>query len=226
MDERLPPPWHHLITGIPQSAIDKLMDWKVACTREATAFFVPFEQPLPNYVCTLEYFSLPDSATSNDIVETIVKHTLRVSSGFYDYLSGEGLKYNDICTTIESFYVTSLRLSLSATTRQTVWNVYCGSPPSLTLDGFFRWANIIHSLEFFSEDYGIRVVRLGDKQFKCIGCKGVDHPTGLCPFPQLPGWLGPTTACVESLSPHTPTNSTVRNRNNDPASRRGRPFRG
>ncbi|KAJ7833712.1 hypothetical protein B0H14DRAFT_3462528 [Mycena olivaceomarginata] len=31
-------------------------------------------------------------------------------------------------------------------------------------------------------------------------CPSINHPTGLCPFPRLPGWLGPTPDTITALA--------------------------
>lgn len=37
------------------------------------------------------------------------------------------------------------------------------------------------------------------RAFRCRICPGIDHPTPLCPLPELPGWLGPTPATIAAL---------------------------
>jgi len=207
-DERLPPPWHYLISGISQQNLDKLVAWQVLSTPDITVFIVPFTQPLPNYICTLENFPLPDTPNSSAKVAQIVKSTLHRAPDIGDLLTAEGVDYADAYKAIESFAVTSFRVSISATKKQTLWNVYCMKPPQIALDKFFRWAKAIRRLEFFSEDFGVGVARTGDRQFQCVGCKAVDHPTAFCPFPLIPGWCGPVA----------PTDNTLSASNNSPPS--------
>jgi len=220
-DERYPPPWHYLISGISQEAIDKLVDWQVFSTTDITAFVVASTQPLPNYICTLENFPLPDSPGSNTKVTEIVKSTLHRAPDVGDLLAAEGVDYATAYRAIESFAVASFRVAVSATKKQTLWNVYCTQPPPIPLDKFFKWAKVIHRLEFFSEDFGVGVARTGDKQFKCIGCKAVDHPTGFCPYPLLPGWRGPSAPTDNTLSPGS-SRTSAQPRAHETPSRRGR----
>ncbi|KAJ7696159.1 hypothetical protein B0H14DRAFT_3529851 [Mycena olivaceomarginata] len=37
------------------------------------------------------------------------------------------------------------------------------------------------------------------RAFKCRICPAIDHPTPLCPLPDLPGWLGPTLTTITAL---------------------------
>ena len=49
--------------------------------------------------------------------------------------------------------------------------------------------NILASQEYHSTIVGQGSVR--PRPFNCKVCHGVDHPSGLCPFPNIPGWKGP-----------------------------------
>ncbi|KAJ6556301.1 hypothetical protein B0H19DRAFT_1071415 [Mycena capillaripes] len=37
------------------------------------------------------------------------------------------------------------------------------------------------------------------RAFRCHLCPSIAHPTDFCPFPALPGWLGPTLATIRDL---------------------------
>lgn len=73
--ERLPPPYHFLISGIPQTAITRLTGLGVCSSPDITCFFIPYTQPLPNYICTLERFTYPDCEESNTEIAMLVKQT-------------------------------------------------------------------------------------------------------------------------------------------------------
>ncbi|KAF8271711.1 hypothetical protein EI94DRAFT_515900 [Lactarius quietus] len=46
--------------------------------------------------------------------------------------------------------------------------------------------------------------------FHCGVCRGVDHPTGLCPFPDIEGWNGPTKRrIIENSRPRGQPRSTT-----------------
>jgi hypothetical protein len=87
--------------------------------------------------------------------------------------------------------------------KETVWNVYFESPPNFTLKQYFDWTNLLRTFFYISEDYGYGTAHQDD-QFMCVGCKSFDHPTGLCPFPKILGWFGPTIT--------EDTNATLDNR--------------
>ncbi|KAJ7840807.1 hypothetical protein B0H14DRAFT_3695225 [Mycena olivaceomarginata] len=38
------------------------------------------------------------------------------------------------------------------------------------------------------------------RSYQCYICPSINHPTSLCPFPRLPGWLGPTLDTITALA--------------------------
>ncbi|KAG2097015.1 uncharacterized protein F5147DRAFT_816933 [Suillus discolor] len=133
--ERLPPPWHFLISGIPPEAIERLLRLQVCSSPEVSCFFVPFEQPLPTYAFTLENFSFPDSESTNKVIAEIVKDTIRSNPDVLHFIH-KNIPSPDAeaaLHTIESVRVTSLTLAHFKSVKETVWNIYFDSPPALTL---------------------------------------------------------------------------------------------
>ncbi|KAI6154497.1 hypothetical protein EDD17DRAFT_1764752 [Pisolithus thermaeus] len=191
--EKLPPPWHYLISNIPQSLVDFLGRQVVVSTPDVMCFFLPFDPPLQMYLCTLENFALPCTTQANNVIAEVVKATLLCDREGISFIE-EQLENPDTGAAeraIKSIYASSFTIALSPTKKKTLWNVYCHSPPDLSLPDFFAWACKVRSTEFIMEDYGRGTAQIGDKQLICFGCKSLDHPTGLCPFTSLSGWLGP-----------------------------------
>jgi hypothetical protein len=205
LEERFPPPYHFLISGIPPEVIAKLLALRVCSCSEVSCFFVPFDQPPPNYAFTVENFTFPDSEASNLAIAEIVRQELRASPDLLQLIHAH-LPSPDAeaaIRTIDSIRVSSLNIATSKTVSYTVWNVYIDSPPNLPLNEYFSWLRRVRGLQFESEDYGTGLIRSDDKQFMCVGCKSFDHATGLCPFPKLPGWFGPSTTIPDDLSSAT-----------------------
>ncbi|KAI5991387.1 hypothetical protein EDD15DRAFT_2197387 [Pisolithus albus] len=170
--EKLPPPWHYLISNIPQSLADFLGRQVVVSTPDVTCFFLPFDPPLPTYLCTLENFALPCTTEANNTVAEVVKATLLCDH--------EGISF--IEERLENPGTSAVERAIN--------------PPDLSLPDFFTWACKVRCTEFIMEDYGRGTAHIGDKQLICLCCKSLDHPTGLCPFTSLSGWLGPASQSV------------------------------
>ena len=161
---------------------------------------LPLPLPIQTYICTLENFALSATAEANVIVADLVKSTLLNDQETVSFIE-ERMKHpipGAAEKAILSIYAQSFSIALSSTKKKALWNVYCRTPPELSFSDFLTWANKIRSTEFISEDYGRGTVCTGDKQFTCFGCKSLDHPAGLCPFTELPGWFSPTARSAES----------------------------
>ncbi|KAG1859491.1 hypothetical protein C8R48DRAFT_674022 [Suillus tomentosus] len=194
--------WHLLISGLSVEATELLTSLAVCTTADVTCFFVPFKQPLPTYICTIENLTFQDSARSNLLIAELVQKTLQENTEVSDFINSHVIAptAKTAQKVIYSIQVSSLNIATSRSSMLTVWNIYCDAP-RFSLEDYYLWSALIRGLRFPSDNYGTGVPRLQDKQFTCTGCKSFDHPTGLCPFPATPGWLGPTNAVTkEDLS--------------------------
>ncbi|KAG1882492.1 hypothetical protein F4604DRAFT_1921682 [Suillus subluteus] len=191
--KRLPPPWHFLVSDIPPEVIERLICLQVCSSPEISCFFIPFKQPLPTYAFTLENFSFPDSESTNKVITEIIKDTIHSNPEILQFIH-DNIPFPNAeaaLRTVKSVKVSSLILAHSKTVKETVWNIYFESPPAFTLKQYFNWTNLLQTFFYISEDYGYGIA-CQDAQFTCVGCKSFDHPTGLCPFPKIPGWFGPS----------------------------------
>ena len=136
----LPPPYHLLISGLEDDIIKVLINMGTCSTKDLTCFFVPFEQPLPSYVGTLENFSYPDSENSNYAITEIIKSTLTATPDILTFIH-DNIPFpnaNAALKAIDSICVTSLRVTTSKSGKCTIWNVYCDSPPNFNLETYYN----------------------------------------------------------------------------------------
>ncbi|KAJ7124564.1 hypothetical protein C8R43DRAFT_1147227 [Mycena crocata] len=99
---------------------------------------------------------------------------------------------------IESIDVRSQEIAIAGGQTDIIWNVYCSPPNSLGFFRFLEWCTAARSYTFDTARFGTGVPRMGREQLFYVGCKSYDHPTGLCPLPNVPGWFGPTIKSVSS----------------------------
>ncbi|KAG1879899.1 hypothetical protein F4604DRAFT_1679454 [Suillus subluteus] len=178
------------------------MDMGTCSSPEATCFFVPYNQPLPRYICTLEHFTFPDAEARNLAIAEIVKRTISADHSVSEFIH-KNIPSPDAeaaLRAINSICISSLNVSVARNTTHTVWNVHVDSPPNLSLKDYFEWTSRIRNLLFISEDYGSATVRTEERQFVCSGCKSFDHPMGLCLFPKIQGWFGPAASTADDSS--------------------------
>ncbi|KAH7903400.1 hypothetical protein BJ138DRAFT_1107709 [Hygrophoropsis aurantiaca] len=190
--ERLPPPYHFLLFGISQAEVMILVEQKVIASNGIALFFLPFIEPLPTYICTLENFTYPDSEWRNGQIARLVQSTLRQNNDVTSFVHSHipSADAGAAVLAINTIRITSLRINISATKTRTIWNVYCTSPPPFTLDDYFAWCSKIRRLKFHSEDFGTGEARLVENQ-----------PMAL-PFPKDLGMAQPACAKGGEQYPH------------------------
>ncbi|KAJ7577692.1 hypothetical protein C8J56DRAFT_1060867 [Mycena floridula] len=90
---------------------------------------------------------------------------------------------------VHSVEIRNIRINHSGGQPINAVNVYA-TFPFTSLSGFTELRRIITSLRFRTKMTGEG--RAIPAPFLCHICRGMDHPTGLCPFPSIPGWMGPS----------------------------------
>ncbi len=105
-------------------------------------------------------------------------------------------------------------------------NVFC-APPTYSVADYHVWAEYVRSIPIWSD---LNPISNFLRPVRCGGCAAADHPTFLCPFPLLPGWLGPAAGAPTIAGPvalliPTPPVGTGYGRGTPP-NRGGHPYRG
>lgn len=196
-------PWYFLVSGMSQQDTDKLISYEVISCEAGTIFILPFEQPTPSYIGTLAHFALDDSEDSNRVVEKAVRETLKTSAAVIDFYTKHAPKGGPTITeVIDSVRAAGLQLFQRGGKVSTVWNVYLENQPHFSFDIYLQWAVIIRQLEFPTEDRGTGTMQRKE-QLECRGCKSLEHPSGLCPFPKIPGWMGPADSGADQVEDFT-----------------------
>ncbi|KAJ7789702.1 hypothetical protein B0H14DRAFT_3502700 [Mycena olivaceomarginata] len=69
-------------------------------------------------------------------------------------------------------------------------------PPTNNRESWSQLRRLFGKLQIMTALYG--TARL-QRAFRCRIYPSIDHPTPLCPFPDLPDWLGPTPTTIAAL---------------------------
>ncbi|KAF9472506.1 hypothetical protein BDN70DRAFT_938136 [Pholiota conissans] len=192
-------PYHFLITGLSQMAVNMLIYMKVAASAECVAFFIPVTMQNSEYLGTIEglYFN----SAAADRVRTAVQNSLRTEGSTLTYLREHLPQDPEVANKlIDSITVEPIEIIDQGGDKVTVWNILC-TPPPLPHADYVTWMDKVRKLELLDK-YGGRGTFRVQRQFHCIACQSVSHPTGLCPFPLVKGWLGQpaTTSMAEDAS--------------------------
>ncbi|OBZ72437.1 hypothetical protein A0H81_07660 [Grifola frondosa] len=111
---------------------------------------------------------------------------------------------DDILASLE---VTVLDIKQKGGISTPIANVYINSPTE-SPESWYRWREHICDIRYTSLYDGTGTAQ---SNLLCTGCHGVDHPRGLCPYPSLPGWNGPTYTLADKKNAKSRGNAVVSN---------------
>ncbi|KAJ7239217.1 hypothetical protein B0H12DRAFT_1221956 [Mycena haematopus] len=194
LEERLPAPWHFLISSISAESLTRLTAQGVWSTPTISFFVFDYSMPLPRYIMTLQNFTVSDDPEGNKFVARVVAAKLKSIKEASEFLikhsAAEDAK--TAAETLDTIEVHSLEISLPGGGTDTIWNIYCSPPTSISFFDFLVWTKSARGIQYDTNYHGTGVARMGAAQLFCVGCKSYDHPTGLCPLPRIVGWFGPS----------------------------------
>lgn len=154
-----------------------------------TVFFVANSEFATEYVMTLGGMALEASAEANAQIRTMVVDSLRESIDIPPFLEDYWNQYPDNYSTpqvldaiVRSVTVRNVTITVNGTS-VTYFTIYMGSP-TWEEQGLEAWITLVRSLPY-SSIFGVAKVQ---PIFNCWLCKASDHPTGKCPYKDIPGW--------------------------------------
>jgi hypothetical protein len=180
----------YYIGGITEDQRDLLLHWDCWANPKMVFFIVPRGRFVSNFIMTLENAFLDDTDASIAKVTSTMMSTVMADARhiFEDFVNenhdavGPHWTTEDILDTIvanmevEPLQITERGASI------TLFNIYAASP---TKDGdaYDQWISLFRSRTY--EFYGVANAKY---PYTCGTCSGQDHPTGKCPYHDLPGW--------------------------------------
>ncbi|KAF9520229.1 hypothetical protein BS47DRAFT_1336224 [Hydnum rufescens UP504] len=209
-------PWGFLVADL--SPLDAAMLTN-QCTWscDAISFFaIPYKPDILTFVGTVMNLIGYDSSDSTEVTK-LVQDKL-CEPGPAHYLLMDLAPGNDplVRSTIDSLEAHPLELLGVGGVPQCAWNIYA-TPPFSDLTYHYCWCKAFSNCTFPTAFNGTGTVHCL-AHFSCLGCKSVDHPSGLCPYSSIQGWKGTplaapsraTTAVVNINDATTSFNSLPR----------------
>ncbi|KAF8059611.1 hypothetical protein FPV67DRAFT_1453852 [Lyophyllum atratum] len=194
---RFPSPFSFLVSGISQSAADELLDLHILSTDKASLIFDPFVPRNPRHLITIRGLTFRNTTEAAVEVADIVRRRLvatpEIASHIHDHLMIADA--GAVATAYASIQATSIEAALPKAQggKQLLWNIEW-DPPQVKLTNYFKLVHLVQDVKFPTTVRGTGLPLVSDLVFRCVGCKGISHPTPLCPLPDIPGWLGPRKA--------------------------------
>jgi hypothetical protein len=185
------PPYVFLVAKLSQTAADLLINKQCWSLPSITFFAIPFSPPAYPFICNIDHL-LYDESESAEVLKLVI-NTITNSGAARACISRYNGNPNAFDLILKSMRIEPLRIGLPTLegggTRLT-WNLYA-TPPSQNAKRNGEWRRTVASLTFVTALHGAGTANrpLGP----CSGCRSLDHPRGLCPFPLTDNWSDPPT---------------------------------
>lgn len=196
-------PTSFLIYNISDEHTHTLLERKVWSSKAITFRVAPFETTCPTFLFTIRGFT---TTAMNDVFEMVRRvwdsQTTKnfVSELLLDSPARErgkiGLEIEHLLTSMSL-----LRLDIKETgsTLHPRFNIYADCASFSDNKVWTKLRAFLFTTVYISAIQGRAT--LEKIPFRCSCCHGVDHPRGLCPFPNLQGWNGPKRDQISADSP-------------------------
>lgn len=202
ISKRTSPPWSLLVYKIPPEVKAAIEAQRVYSTPELTFFAYPFKYSNPRYIMSLTGFSTNDA---DDICEAVVERLCQndVYGLVEEFCERNPTLKNIGMDAIHDLMIQSMQLIPivhhgDGGIPYHVWELHL-TPPSNDWEEADRFRDSIRRIQFIDTKVGsARHYNISP----CTGCHSVNHPRGLCPFTNIPGWYGPTAEQMKNAD-HT-----------------------
>ncbi|PPR04413.1 hypothetical protein CVT24_013212 [Panaeolus cyanescens] len=184
-----------LAVGLDQKFKAELLERRVLATDTNAIFINPFHSKPTTFAFVLSGYPGTPNDTNNFKVASYIKAGLEQPETAPMILEFLAL-YNDnipanirqdpkasMAFIVDSVVADGFTLRTREGAENPTYRVYI-HPPTSNTEGHNLWINGLNKLKFRTP-LGTAHTR---PTFRCNLCKGLDHPTGLCPFPLTPGW--------------------------------------
>ena len=206
-----------LLTGMPVEVLEVLTAYRSFSTTQWQFQIHPYDPYFPDFLCTLEDFNpsflmnVPDSdkeilkiirrtLLSQPVVEVIANIVEAENHSALE--AGEEVPPLTLIMVLDSVRIAIQEEHLGGGIAKPVVNVYSPSPftrPVL----WSAWRDVFLRTEFRDAIAG---TGKHNTDRYCTGCHGVDHTSGLCPFPKIPGWHDHTPPTKNNNNSNHPNN--------------------
>ncbi|KAJ3791919.1 hypothetical protein GGU11DRAFT_750846 [Lentinula aff. detonsa] len=194
-------------TNLSGANIQTLLDRQVLNTSHGTFFVTPYNAPPSRFITNIEGFTYSPEQRQEleQLTRFIMSREPRLTTfitGHRDAVPANFITSDDVVNTVlNTVEMRPMAMAVSGGQTRTVWNLFM-EPPSLNISHHNELVAIINATAFRTPLFGTgRQMR---NPVRCNHCGGLDHPSGHCPFPTIPGWIERSNP-----NPSTPNNETI-----------------
>ncbi|KAK0429765.1 hypothetical protein EV421DRAFT_1914120 [Armillaria borealis] len=200
------PNWY-FIRGLTTTARNHLVRATegVWSTEVVTIFVAPAFPRMTSFLFTLDGLSYLTS--SQNKVERLVRNVWLASPDVLNFVHSNGSYLSTDPMVAVRTFTDSVRVrpfvigNARHSGTRAVWGIYA-SPISQTPEIQNQLIETVASLSYGAPSGIGGRGRCIERGFPCTRCRGIDHPSGLCPYLEVQGWMGPGPLST-SLGPNT-----------------------
>ncbi|KAJ6468895.1 hypothetical protein C8R45DRAFT_1105523 [Mycena sanguinolenta] len=196
-----PSPIVWLVAGIPTPLTQVILGRPAISSRAITLYPVPYDVPIVGYVGTFAGFTLPATQDGANTACNLIVTAVRADTDIAQYVQTHRDASGPHISAVQawdaftaSIYVHSIDLTVNGTT-VVAWQLYV-TPPTNDRVAWAQICRLFGRINVMTALHGTARLQRG---YRCRICPSIAHPTGLCPFPNIPGWLGPTPTTIAAL---------------------------
>ncbi|KAI9434620.1 hypothetical protein H4582DRAFT_2080635 [Lactarius indigo] len=182
-----------LIHDIPKKDAEFLLERRVWSSKDITFEVAPVNVRRPDFLFTIAGFTTSNpSHVGDNLIETwndpISRATLQILANKTTEKEEQQNRLNQMLEFLDSVTVVHLDVRSGGGKEDPHFNIYANGEAIDDVETWLELREYLRSRVYKSTLYGQGRVKKED--FVCSLCHGRDHPRGLCPFPQIPGWNG------------------------------------
>ncbi|KAJ7765810.1 hypothetical protein B0H14DRAFT_3510148 [Mycena olivaceomarginata] len=158
--------------------------------------------PITGFVGTFGGFTLPNSQGGADAARDLLQTAIRANADITEFVRTHRDAFGPQVSADQAWHIFSNSVVVEGmellvnNTVTVAWQLSV-TPPTNDHGAWLQLRRLFGRLSVMTALHG--TARL-QRSYRCHICPSINHPTGLCPFPRLPGWLGPTPDTITALA--------------------------
>jgi hypothetical protein len=194
-----PAPW--LTADIPAPLAQAIVDARIISSTDITLYPLPYNMPIIGFVGVFAGFTLPNTTAGADVACTRIRAAVRNNGEIGQFVQTHRDAFSPQVSAEQAWerFLASISVQgiilIVNNTNTVAWRLYV-EPPTTVREHWSRLRRLFGKLQIMTALHGTARLQCA---FRCHICPSIDHPTALCPLPNLPGWLGPTPATIAAL---------------------------
>ncbi|KAJ7793970.1 hypothetical protein B0H14DRAFT_3558534 [Mycena olivaceomarginata] len=158
--------------------------------------------PVIGFVGTFGGFTLPNTQGGADAARDLLQTVIAVNSDINEFVRTHRDAFGPQVSADHAWHIFRHSVAVEGmellvnNTITVAWQLSV-TPPMNDHGAWLQLCRLFGRLSIMTALHG--TARL-QRSYRCNICPSINHPTGLCPFPRLPGWLGPTPATITALA--------------------------